>query len=390
MNNQNSSSNLLDHLSLLSRWKRFIIINVAVVTLLSIGISFLIPQWYKATASILPPKEQDLLSGLGGASSLLKGLSGSKSLGALSKGQGGYNYFAILKSRSASEKVIKKFGLIEEYGISDNDIDKAIKELTENTRFETQEEDNITIEVYDKSPVRAAEMANYYVVILNEMSIELGTHEAKNNRTFIEKRLEKCYADLRKAEDALKKFQEKTGVIIVQDEKNSNVSAYAELYAMKAKKEIEVAVLKRIVTPDNSQLQQTKIELSELAKKLESFPQSGLESLRLFREVAIQQKILEFVLPIFEQSKVDEQKDVPVLLVLDHAVPPVKKDRPKRMIIVGFSFFFTGVLSVLIMYLFTMVVNLSSEFADPSVKYWKEKVERIASLYKVQLPLQDN
>ncbi len=388
MENNISTSNMVTNLTMLVRWKRFIIFNVIAVTLLSVGISFLIPSWYKATASILPPKEQDLLSGLGGASSLLKGLSGSKSLGALSKGQAGYNYFAILRSRSASEKVIQKFGLMEEYDISDNDIDKTIKELTENTRFETQEEDNITIEVFDKSPVRAAEMANYYVTLLNEMSIALGTHEAMNNRVFIEKRLEQCYTDLRKAEDELKRFQEKTGVIIIQDEKNSNISAYAELYAIKAKKEIEVAVLKRNVTPDNSLLQQTKIELNELTKKLESFPRTGLEGLRLYREVAIQQKILEFVLPIYEQSKVDEQKDVPILLVLDHAVPPVKKDKPKRLIIIGFSCFFALALSIMFVYLFTVVLNAAAAHNDRLLEYWKEKIHTVVRFYKINLPQQ--
>ncbi len=36
---------------------------------------------------------------------------------------------------------------------------------------------------------------------------------------------------------------------------------------------------------------------------------------------------------MYEQAKVEEQKDVPVILVLDKAVPPKRKAKPKRLII---------------------------------------------------------
>ena len=69
-------------------------------------------------------------------------------------------------------------------------------------------------------------------------------------------------------------------------------------------------------------------------KKVAKIPEAGLEAVRLYRDVAIQQKIVEFLVPMYEQARIDEQKDVPVILVLDKAVPPEKKARPKRFIIV--------------------------------------------------------
>ncbi|HLX13076.1 MAG TPA: GNVR domain-containing protein, partial [Bacteroidota bacterium] len=99
-------------------------------------------------------------------------------------------------------------------------------------------------------------------------------------------------------------------------------------------KEIEVSVLERSVTADNGSLQQARLELAELDKKLAQFPGAGLQTIRLYRDVVTQQKILEFLMPLYEQAKINEQKDNPVLVVLDRAVPPEKKTKPQRVLIV--------------------------------------------------------
>ena len=327
-------------------WRRFIVINVLVATVAAVVVSFLLPRWYRATASILPPKEPDMFSALGNAGSLLRGLP-SLSRRTLGGSGGTYNYFAILKSRGAMEAVIRKFDLMAEYGISDSSMEKAIKELSGNVMFETQEDDNITIEVLDRDAVRAAAMANYFVELLNEISMQLGTKEAGNNREFIGKRLEGINADLREAEDSLQGYQERTGTLIVPEgEGMSGIGPIAELYGMKARKEVELAIARRMGTGDNPAVRQLVVEVGELEKKIGGIPGIGIESLRLYRNVAIQQKIIEFLVPLYEQAKINEQKDVPVLLVLDRAVPAERKAKPQRMLIVFLTFSLTVLVCV--------------------------------------------
>jgi tyrosine-protein kinase Etk/Wzc len=384
MDNAQNKTDFLDYLFVLLKWKRFIIINVLAVTLLAMGVSFVLPKWYKATASVLPPKEPDMFGTLGAASSVLKGLSGGRTLKGLGQTQGAYNYFAILKSRTAMEAVVRRFDLINVYEIPDSSMEKAVKVLTENTMFETADDDNITIEVLDRDPQRAADMANFFVELLNELSIKLGTQEARNNRDFMEKRLEKTKEDLRQAEAALQKYQEKSGIIVAIDPSSPGVSAIAELYGMKAKKEIELAILRRTVSPDNTLLKQTELELRELDRKLLTFPSVGMGSLRLYRDLAIQQKIMEFLIPLYEQAKVDEQKDVPVLLVLDKAVAAERKVKPQRVLIV----FLAGTLSF---FFFTLLAFLLHGFARrendlrPLGRSIHSYAKRIAAFYKTQL-----
>ena len=72
---------LLNYLTILLRWKRFIIINFLIVLSLSIIISFILPKWYKSTASLLPPKQPDIFNSISASSSILKGIGGLGKLG---------------------------------------------------------------------------------------------------------------------------------------------------------------------------------------------------------------------------------------------------------------------------------------------------------------------
>ena len=47
------------------------------------------------------------------------------------------------------------------------------------------------------------------------------------------------------------------------------------------------------------------------------------------RDVEIQNKILEFVTPLYEQAKVEEQRATPSVIVLDTALVPERKAKPK-------------------------------------------------------------
>jgi uncharacterized protein involved in exopolysaccharide biosynthesis len=329
----NKEPNFIKYISILLRWKRFILINFIGVTLLAILISFLLPKWYKSTASLLPPKQPDIFGSLGASSSILKGIGSLSKLGGLGQKSNAYNYYAILKSRTTMENVIRKFDLIKVYDISDSSMEKAVKELEGNVAFEEQTDENITIEVYDRDPYRAADMANYFIEVLNNVSTQLGTQEARSNREFIESRVSDTQHSLRQAEDSLRKFQEHSGMIITP-EQTTGADAIASLYASKAKAEVEVAIMEHSVIAENPTFIQKKLELLELNKKISTIPQIGLKSFRLFRDVTIQQKILEFLVPIYEQARIEEQKNVPVLLVLDKAVPAEKKSKPKRSLIV--------------------------------------------------------
>ena len=144
----------------------------------------------------------------------------------------------------------------------------------------------------------------------------------------------------------MKSYQEQSPVVIIPDQE-SGLAAIAELFAMKAKKEIELGVLERSTTKDNPLLTQQRVELEEISRKVAGVPQAGMRTVQLYRNVLIQQKIIEFLVPLYEQARVDEQKDVPILLVLDRATPPQRKSRPLRgLIVLAASILSAGALAI--------------------------------------------
>ena len=81
MENQirSKESKLSDYIYILYKWKKFIFINLVIVTLLTTLVAFLLPNQYKATATIMIPPDNQM--GLGGLTSLLGGKSSIASAG---------------------------------------------------------------------------------------------------------------------------------------------------------------------------------------------------------------------------------------------------------------------------------------------------------------------
>jgi len=370
----------IDFLIILVKWRKLIILNVVIITLSAVIISLIMPKWYTSTANILPPKNTGgLLGSISGFSSTIKDL--SKTLGRLgTTSEEAYNYLAILQSRTSFEKVINKFNLREVYKFDpDAPIEEIIDELESNVKFNVEDEGNITIKVTDKDPKRAAAMANYFVQILNEISIELGTIEAKNNREFIEKRYLQVLKDLKNVEDSLKYFSERFSVYSIEDQTKAAIKAAADIKAQIELQKIEYELLSRNYGNDHPLVLEKKLMINELQNRLKTMkfgesnltssslslytpfsqlPEVGIEYLRLMREYELQGKLLEFILPVYEQAKIEEKKDIPVCVVLDKAVPAQKKSYPKRVIIVVASFAGSLFLSIILALFLEKLSNL--------------------------------
>ncbi len=360
--------NLLDYLYVILRWRRIVMAIVGSTFIVSLILMYLIlPRWYKSTAVILPPKQKTQFS----TSSLLRSFVPLGGLGIGRASDDLYNYMAILKSRNCRTQIIQKFDLINRYGTSN--IEDALIELDDNTTIETTRDDvALEISVFDTDSAIAAQITNSYVDVLNKISLKLATREAQSNREFLQKRYEQNLKDLKASEETLKDFQQKSSVYSLPEQLKAAIQAAAEIKTQALVKEIEIGVYEKSVTSDDSRLQQLKIELAELNKKLKQMkygddkwnsgsniipsfdeaPGIGLQYARLFREVEIQQRLLEILLPLFEQAKIEEQRDTPTLLVLDQGVPAVKPSKPRRLLTTFFATFASFFVAVFLVFIF--------------------------------------
>jgi len=392
-----------DYIYVLYKWKKFLFINLSIVLILSATYAFLLPLEYKATATIMIPPENE--GGLGGLSSLLGSKSSLMSMGSRLFGISSTSedvLLGIINSRSAVQDVIEKFNLMEYYEIDDKNMDKVLKAFRYDISSSPNEYGMIDFSVINKDPKVSAEIANYMVTLVDSLNIKFNIERAKNNRIYIENRYSKNVADLKDAEDSLYKFQKKYGIVAVPEQLEVTVKAAADIETELFKKEVEAFIIEQ--TYGKSSIQYSNAEtairlLKDKVKEMKSsndlytssnilypfrdMPDIAIQYLRTFREVQIQQTIMEYVLPMYEQAKVEEQKSIPTVLIIDNAVPPQLKYSPKRsFIVLGMLLVFSFILIPFIFWGEKTITR--EEYQNPLQAKEANFFKKITKLYRMK------
>ena len=378
----NDNKNFFWHfLDTLLRWRRVILINVLGAAILTFAIAWLFPNWYTAKIILMPPEKETgigISAGLmsAGLSSILGAGSGLALPGLASPSD---LYAAVLKSRVVTEAVVAKNDLKKVFNVKIDE--KAVNELLSRTKVIVQREGLISLSYEDTNPQRAANVANSFAAELNRVNKENLTTKAKYLRVFIETRLDEAIRDLTMAEESYKAFQEKYKAISLVDQVKASIEALADLRGQLVLAEIELGVMKKSLSPDNSRyrnqefkIQQIKEQIdlmvkgdstlaieSVLSLPIDRTPGLGLELARLTRELKIQETIFELLKQQYEQARIQEMRDTPTVQVLDSAKVPQVKSRPRRTILATLAGLLSAFLTTLFVFGYEFVEREKSQ-----------------------------
>jgi len=342
---ENGEIDLLDYLFVLLKRKRFIAAVTAGITVLTVIVSLIIPRTYRAESKIMPPQQAQSLS-----SQVLGQLSGVVGAGMIGTVAGiktpGDLYVGLLKSRPVLDAIVDRFTLMRLHKTTYRE-DARKRLLGQLTASDDKKSGIITIAVEDKDPKRAAEMANAFVDELKNLNKRLAVTEAGQRRLFYEEQLKDVKESLLQAEESLKGFQEKTGAIKMDDQARAVIQGLAQVRAQIAAKEVQLRVMKTYATvnnPDAQRLEEEVRGLREQMGRLEAkgghnpdalmptnrMPQVGTDYLRRMRELKFNEALYEILLKQFEVAT--------VIQVIEQAVQPEKKFKPKRtqMVLIAF------------------------------------------------------
>jgi uncharacterized protein involved in exopolysaccharide biosynthesis len=335
----------VENLTIVIAHKWLIFIVTLLVTIATGIYAFLaMPDYYKAKAVILPARKaggalDNITSGL---ASSLKDLGVSKLHGS---GDESYSPLSLMRSREVMEKLVKQFHFQTIY--NDPTMEATLEDFSGNLDGELGEEGNFIISFEDTSRQRAADVANAVVAEVNEVNSRLAKDEAEHNFGASKARFEQNLADLDSAERELGVFQRKYGVYALPEQARAELASLAAIEQQKYIAEIQLQTAEQMYGSNSSEVSVSKNTIEQLASKLAEMqtgldvkagsfvpsnvmPDVALQYLRLMREVEIQSKLKAFLLPAYEQAKLDEEKSLYGFVTLDHAVPPVKKSRPHR------------------------------------------------------------
>jgi len=201
----------------------------------------------------------------------------------------------------------------------------------------------ISIEFDDVDPLFAAEMANAYVQELGHMLDRLAVTDAQQRRVFFEGQIKKVQENLASAEINFRQAKEKSGLQVTTVLAELGVRASAQLRGQIAAKEVQLQSLSRFATSQNPEVQRIASELSAERSQLQKLEQGSgqvvgaslqLQAVKAYRDMKVQEAMLEVLIKQFELARVDEAKEGPLIQVVDLASTPERKSKPKRTLIV--------------------------------------------------------
>ena len=296
---------LINYVNVVLKRRWLIIIGVFFCVLLTGIFSKIMPPVFTASAKFLPSRNPEMTSRMG----TLIGTSGR--VESIENNVTSEYYTELLKSspflgRIANKKFLsKKLGeetdLVSYYKVeADNETEellKAIKLIGDNLKLSTARTTKVVSLSYSSGePELSAAIVNAFLEELITYNQDIRDTKAKQNREFIEDRLEENRKLLKKAEAELADFTAKN---------------------------------KKIVTPD------LEIELD-----------------RLKRNVKVQEEVYVMLKKQLELAKIEEQEKKPVIEIIENASVPLYKSSPKTkrsVVLAGFVsvFLFSGLAFVL-------------------------------------------
>jgi uncharacterized protein involved in exopolysaccharide biosynthesis len=342
-----------DYAAAIRRYWLVIAVLFIVTTVSTLVVSLMLPRIYVSTTSLLVPRETgaSFFSGMAAASALLQQAPG---LTAPSLTPTRDMLLGILKSRTVAVATVQRFGLQERYRAPY--LSAAIEQLHRHVDVTLTREGVIVITAEDIHPQTAADIANFFVSELDRLVAKYGTSEAGRQREFIAEQLVRARAQLSATEDGLRRFQERNRAVVLQEQTRGAIEAAARLKGEIIASEVQLQVMRQFATEANPEVLALRRRAEEMKRQLAQMeygdgvprpqaapmgerrdftvpfakmPEVGLELARLMRDVKIQETLVTLLTQQLEQARISEAKDLPIVQVLDHAVPSERHVKPR-------------------------------------------------------------
>ncbi len=335
----------------LVRWRKFIIWAGIGTAAVMAGVSFFLPKWYRATTSVFPPETQAVLPFYADVvQSLQLPIFGPSAIGS----RPNTIYIDILQSRTVGEQIVNEFDLKQSYGTSL--LSETIARLQSHTSYTLLENGLLMISFEDRDPDRAAAVTNRYVELLDQFNQHINITRASKTKEFIAEQMDIHSEMLRRAEDSLRAFQEQHQALVLSEQIRSAIEVVSGMTAEAIKLEVELEILQEYTSGSSEEYTRTKKRYDGLVDQLKKFKVSGerdaddpvrsffppfeevpeiaLDLARMTRRVKIEEKVYELLITEYEKARIEEARDTPTVQVLDEAVVPELRSRPKRKTLV--------------------------------------------------------
>jgi uncharacterized protein involved in exopolysaccharide biosynthesis len=247
-------------------------------------------------------------------------------------------------------------------------------------KFKAGKDGTITVSANNKNPEFAALLVNTYVEEIAFRAAHLYTVKTGSERYFLEKRLRDVRNELAASEDNLKAFQEKNKSIRPDGQASTAVEGIARIRMEIINKEVQLATLRNSMTDESNEVKALQAAIARLKGQLAAMSGSGglgnvipsagdipariAEHSRLVRETKALESVFEQLSKQYELTKINESRNSGTVQVIEEAIPPDRKSKPKRSLIVLAATFAAFCLSIVAIFVQEYLSKLAPEDDD--------------------------
>jgi tyrosine-protein kinase Etk/Wzc len=253
----------IDLILILARRKRLIALCTLVPAAVATLVALLLPPWYTATATMVTPR-RDLQARYALGMNLL-----NQELPLAERQMKFPNdpYVALMTSATIEDDLIRRFDLMRVYR----------KRTLWDTRRELEKRavvdgdtmgGLIRVDVTDRSPSRAADLANACIEEFRAQSLRLATTAAAQREAALEGELTQAQQSLSAAEAGLARSQERTNVVALDAQTRQLIVADAGLRGKIAAMETQIDSMMTWGTDDNPAVVEARTTLEGLRDQL--------------------------------------------------------------------------------------------------------------------------
>lgn len=354
-------------LTVLKHSRKNIGIVTGITTLLAIIYCIFATPIYTAKTIINPPKLSDAGSGL--LFQAMAGLGGIGGGGFLNQKTDADINIAIFKTNALKDMVIKQFDLQKYLKVKNPE--QARRALDGKVKFIPDMKSGfLEIDVDDKDPQLAAKIANYYNIALGQMISNISYGRTSSKYQFYSSQMAYAESQTQKSANALKLFAESYGFAAGQ-QSQIVTDLSAKLQAQLVVAQAQLQSMSMYASPDNPDYKQLQSQITSYKTQLDNMnvtgnpdpigipakasPELVAKYVSLVREYQLNQEIYRIVAKQNEAMRLDMLSELtPVgIQVVDPAIVPLYKSKPKRLkIILG-----TALLTVVLAGVYYIIQN---------------------------------
>jgi uncharacterized protein involved in exopolysaccharide biosynthesis len=314
-------------------WKRILLVPFA-LGLVALAATFALPPEFTAKTKFLPPTQQQ-----NSASAMLQSLGALGGLSGLATGATGLKnpldqYVSIARSRTLATALAERFNFKAKY--KEDTLEGALRVFEEKSRVVAGKDGVLTIEIDDEDPKVAAEIANTYTREFSIMLSRFSSSEARYRREFFEKQVLEAKKELLRLDGLLSAAN--VSLSEIRKIPGATVTALADLNNRVESLEARRAAYLSYMTSSAAPVKIINAELEELKNRRDALSNSGNKNangdyIASYRDYKFQEMLFEMLMRQYELAKVDEARGGGTLQIIDVAVAPERKSKPRRMLI---------------------------------------------------------